>query len=146
MYFNGWIGDNPHGYTTSTKFHPWIDGGYFRKTGGVKAEALAGKIHPAERLANAGQPDGMFRDAVSYIVEQNKLVAPLYELEKEGKLTGEGDKGLEGRAFLDGQLVKAGQMLGDIWYTAWLEAPEDQYLGRQLQERSPAPAGTEKKP
>ena len=80
----------------------------------------------------------MFRDAVSYIVEQNKLVGPLYELEKEGKLTGEGDKGLEGRPFLDGQLVKAGQMLGDIWYTAWLEAPEDQYLQRSLQERNAA--------
>ena len=86
----------------------------------------------------------MFRDAVSYIVEQNKLVGPLYELDKEGKLTGEGDKGLEGRAFLDGQLVKAGQMLGDIWYTAWLEAPEDQYLEKQLQARNAASSATGK--
>jgi hypothetical protein len=145
MHFNGWMGDNPHGYTTSLKFHAWIDGGYFRQTGGINVGKLAGKIHPAERIKNAGQPDGMFRDAVSYIVEQNKSVGPLYELEKEGKLTGEGDKGLEGRPFLDGQLVKAGQMLGDIWYTAWLEAPEDQYLEKQLQGRNAAPAGTEKK-
>jgi hypothetical protein len=145
MHFNGWVGDNPRGYTTSMKFHAWIDGGYFRQTGGINVGKLAGKIHPAERIKNAGQPDGMFRDAVSYIVEQNKLVGPLYELDKEGKLTGEGDKGLEGRAFLDGQLVKAGQMLGDIWYTAWLEAPEDQYLEKQLQERNAAPAGTGKK-
>ena len=145
MHFNGWVGDNPHSYTTSLKFHQWIDGGYFRQTGGIDVGKLVGKIHPAERIKNAGQPDGMFRDAVSYIVEQNKLVGPLYELEKEGKLTGEGEKGLEGRPFLDGQLVKAGQMLGDIWYTAWLEAPEDQYLERQLQGRNAAPAGTEKK-
>ena len=145
MHFNGWVGDNPHGYTTSLKFHAWIDGGYFRQTGGINAGKLAGKIHPAERIKNAGQPDGMFRDAVSYIAEQNKLVGPLYELEKEGKLTGEGDKGLEGRACLDGQLVKAGQMLGDIWYTAWLEAPEDQYLQKSLQERNAALAGTGEK-
>ncbi|MGD0209068.1 MAG: hypothetical protein ABSC89_15840 [Verrucomicrobiota bacterium] len=144
MHFNGWVGDNPHGYTTSLKFHQWIDGGYFRQTGGIDVEKLAGKIHPAERIKNAGQPDGMFRDAVSYIVEQNKLVGPLYELDKEGKLTGEGDKGLEGRAFLDGQLVKAGQMLGDIWYTAWLEAPEDQYLEKHLQERNVASSATGK--
>jgi hypothetical protein len=140
MYFNGWIGNNPHGFTTSTKFHPWIDGGYFRKTGGLKAETLAGKIHPAGRLADADQPDGMFRDAVAYLVAQNKLVEPLYELEKEGKLTGDGDKGLEGRPFLEGQLVKAGQMLGNIWYTAWLEAPEDQYLQAQLTERNATPS------
>ncbi|MGO8838911.1 MAG: hypothetical protein ACLQAH_13290 [Limisphaerales bacterium] len=143
MHFNGWVGRNPNGYTTNRTFHPWIDGGYFRQTGGIDVAKLAAKIHPAGRIKNAGEPDGMFRDAVNYIVEQNKLVEPLYELEKEGKLTGEGDKGLEGRAFLDAQLVKAGQMLGDIWYTAWLEAPEDQYLQRSLQERSaasPAPA------
>jgi hypothetical protein len=138
VYFNGWVGDNPHGYTTSLKFHAWIDGGYFRNTGGIKVEALVDKIHPAERIANADAPDGMFRAAVAYLVEQNKLVEPLYELEKEGKLTGEGDKGLEGRSFLEGQLVKAGQMLGNIWYTAWLEAPEDQYLEGQLQQRNAA--------
>ena len=120
------------------KFHAWIDGGYFRQTGGIQVEALVDKIHPAERIANADAPDGMFRAAVAYLVEQNKLVEPLYELEKEGKLTGEGDKGLEGRPFLEGQLVKAGQMLGNIWYTAWLEAPEDQYLEAQLEQRNAA--------
>jgi len=145
-HFNGWVGDNPHGYTTNHSFHAWIDGGYFRQTGGIDVQKLAKQIHPAERIKNAGEPDGLFRDAVAYIAAQNKLVEPLYILNKEGKLTGEGEKGLEGRVFLDGQLVKAGQMLGDIWYTAWLEAPEDQYLGRQLQERNPAPAATEKKP
>ncbi len=80
----------------------------------------------------------MFLTVVAYLVEQNKLVEPLYELEKEGKLTGEGDRGLEGRPFLEGQLVKAGQMLGNVWYTAWLEAPEDQYLEAQLEQRNAA--------
>ena len=144
MHFNGWVGDNPNGYTTNRTFHPWIDGGYFNQTGGIDVRKLAAKIHPAERIKNAGEPDGVFRAAVSYIVEQNKLVEPLYKLEKEGKLTGEGEKGLEGRAFLDGQLVKAGQMLGDIWYTAWMEAPEDTYLEKELQERNAAPAADKK--
>jgi len=144
MYFNGWVGKNPQGYTTDHSFHAWIDGGYFRKTGGIDVSKLVGRIHPAERIKNAAEPDGMFRDAVSYIVAQNKLVEPLYQLEKDGKLTGEGDKGLEGRSFLDGQLVKAGQMLGDIWYTAWMEAPEDTYLEKELQERNAAPAADKK--
>jgi len=136
IHHHGWVGDNPHGYTTNAAFHAWIDGGYFRQTGGIKVEALVAKIHPAERIANAEAPDGMFRAAVAYLVEQNKLVEPLYELEKEGKLTGESGKGQEGGPFLYGQLVKAGQMLGDIWYTAWLEAPEDQYLAAQLEQRN----------
>jgi hypothetical protein len=32
-------------------------------------------------------------------------------------------------------------MLGNIWYTAWLEAPEDQYLEAQLTQRNATSAG-----
>jgi hypothetical protein len=138
VHYNGWVGNNPHGYTTSLKFHAWIDGGYFRATGGINVDKLTPRIHPAERIANAETPDGIFRATVAYLVAQNKLVEPLYELEKEGKLTGESGQGQEGGPFLYGQLVKAGQMLGDIWYTAWLEAPEDQYLAAYLQQRAAA--------
>jgi len=136
--FNGWLGDNPKGYTTRTTFHAWIDGGYFKKTGGIKVETLVGKIQPATRIASAGDPEAFFRSVVAYLVDQNKFVEPLYEMEKNGQLTGEGDKGMEGLPFLDGQIVKAGQMLGNIWLTAWLEAPEDTYLEKQLQQRSTA--------
>jgi hypothetical protein len=135
IYFNGWVGDNPHGYTTSHGFHSLIDGGYFRKTGEPKLESLVGKIHPAERVGEPGRPDGLFRAVVAYLVEQNKLVEPLYQLEKDGKLTGDGEKGLAGRPFLEDQLVKGGQMLGNIWLTAWQQAPEDRFLRAQLEQR-----------
>jgi hypothetical protein len=59
-------------------------------------------------------------------------------MEKDGQLTGEGDKGKEALPFLEGQLVKAGQMLGNIWYTAYLDAPEDTYLEKQLDARTAA--------
>ena len=137
--FNGWDPkNNPKGYTTKQTFHAWIDGGYFKKTGGIKVEALVGKIQTATPIANADDPEAFFRNVVAYLVEQNKFVEPLYEMEKNGQLTGEGDKGMEALPFLDGQLVKAGQMLGNIWLTAWLEAPEDTYLERQLQQRNMA--------
>jgi hypothetical protein len=138
-YFNGWDpGDNPNGYTTRQTFHAWIDGGYFKKTGGIKVGTLVGKINPATRIPNADDPETFFRFVVAYLVEQNKFVEPLYEMDKDGQLSGEGDKGMEALPFLDGQLVKASQMLGDIWLTAWLEAPEDTYLERQLQQRNAA--------
>ncbi|HEY1717139.1 MAG TPA: hypothetical protein VGH42_02445 [Verrucomicrobiae bacterium] len=138
-YFNGWDpNDNPKGYTTRTTFHAWIDGGYFRKTGGIKVDELAGKIQPATRIPNADDPGAFFRQVVAYLVGQNKYVEPLYEMDKNGQLTGVGDKGMEALPFLDGQLVKAGQMLGNIWLTAWLETPEDTYLEKQLQQRSAA--------
>ena len=135
-HFNGWVGENPQGYTVKPTFHAWIDGGYLKKTGGLNFEDLAGKIHPAEKIADADAPDGMFRDVVSYLVEQNKLVAPLYQMDKDGLLSGRGEKGMAGRSFLEGQLVKAGQMLGNIWLTAWRNAPEDKYLQTQLKQRA----------
>jgi hypothetical protein len=134
-HYNGWGGDNPKGYTTQPTFHAWIDGGYLKKTGGLNADALIGKIHPAEKIASADAPDGMFRDVVAYLVEQNKLVEPLYEMDKDGRLSGDGEKGRQGRPFLEDQIVKAGQMLGNLWLTAWLEAPEDRYLQKTLQQR-----------
>ena len=42
------------------------------------------------------------------------------------------------RAFLEGQLVKGGQMLGDLWFSAWQQATEDKYLIRNLTERKAA--------
>ncbi|HEU6449590.1 MAG TPA: hypothetical protein VFV23_14240 [Verrucomicrobiae bacterium] len=137
-HFNGWVGENPKGYTTKPTFHGWIDGGYFKKTGGIKMKALVGKIRPATKIPNADDPESFFHFVVAYLVEQNKFVEPLYEMEKNGELTGDGVKGMQGRPFLDGQLVKAGQMLGNLWYTAWLEAPEDIYLERQLDQRNAA--------
>jgi len=143
--FNGWVVDNPHGYTTEHTFHAWIDGGFFRATGGLKLNTMIGKIQLAERVGDSTQPDGMFRAVGSYLLEQNKLVEPLYQLEKDGRLSGDGEKGLAGKAVLEGQLVKAGQMLGDIWFTAWQEAPEDKHLERELELRRTGHPDTERK-
>jgi hypothetical protein len=130
-----YVGDGSQPLHTTQHYNGWIDGGYLKKTGGLEVETLAGKIHPAEKIVNADAPDGMFRDVVAYLVEQNKLVEPLYEMDKEGRLSGDGEKGQQGRPFLEGQLVKAGQMLGNLWRTAWLEAPGDPYLQKALQQR-----------
>jgi hypothetical protein len=139
MYHHGWTtNDNPNHYTTSPGFHAWIDGGFFKKTGGIDVAKLAKQIHPATEIANATEPNGIFEDAVTFIVAQNKLVEPLYKLDRDGKLSNKENRGADGRAFLETQLLKSGQLLGDIWLTAWLTAPEDTYLEKQLRERAEA--------
>lgn len=138
IYFNGWTGPNPHQYTTNHTFHGWIDGGFFARIGGADTNALQARLRPAQLLKyedRTMQPEEMFRCAMKFIMDQNKLVEPLYQLEKDGKLTGEGEQGVEGRAFLENQLLKSAQFLGDIWYSAWQQAPPDFYLARQLSRR-----------
>ena len=137
MYHHGWTtNNNPNHYTTSFKFHQWIDGGFFAKTGGIDVKKLSANIHPAEKLAGADEADGIFHRAIEFIVAANKLVEPLYILDRDGKLSNKGDQGAAGRAFLEGQLVKSGQWLGDLWFTAWQTAPADTYLEKQLQLRA----------
>jgi hypothetical protein len=141
-YFNGWDpNDNPNGFTTRTTFHAWIDGGYFKKIGGIKVDKLISQIQPATAIPNADDQQAFFQSIVNYLVDQNKFVTPLYQMDKDGELTGVGDKGMQAEPFLEGQLVKGAQMLGDIWLTAWQQSPDDDtYLERQLEQRNAAAA------
>jgi hypothetical protein len=137
MYHHGWTtNDNPNHYTTSPKFHQWIDGGFLGKTGGIDVKKLSEKIHPAEKIAAADDPDGIFTTSIHFLVAANKLVEPLYKLNRDGKLSDKENRGAEGRTFLEVQLIKSGQFLGDLWLTAWQTAPEDTYLERELQQRA----------
>jgi hypothetical protein len=148
IHHHGWVGDNPHDYTTSRGFHSWIDGGYLNKTGGADLAALKSKLRPAQLVSINGRPakaEETFQAGVLFLIEQNKQVVPLYQLDKDGKLSGEGEKGLEGKAFLEGQLLKSGQLLGDLWFTAWQQAPPDSFLKGQLARRKHAGGGSENK-
>jgi hypothetical protein len=145
-HHHGWVGANPQRYTTNRGFHSWIDGGYFHKTGGANFKALEARLRPAHLVSINGRPakpEEMFQTAMLFLVEQNKHVEPLYQLDKEGKLSGEGEKGMEGKAFLEGQLLKSGQLLGDYWYSAWEQAPPDTYLKAQLAKRKKVAAPAE---
>jgi len=143
IHHHGWLGDNPHGYTTNYSFHSWIDGGYFAKTGGLKLETMTSKNHPAQIVGNPAKSDDLFNQVMAYIVAQHDQLEPLYQLYKDGKLSGDGETGLQGRAFLEGQLARGGQMLGNLWYSAWQQAPEDSYLKGQLTKRKAANGGTQ---
>ncbi len=144
-HFNGWVGENPENYTTN-KIHSHVDG-YFKNLDAASWNEIRARIHPAQ-LAAAGAKEGQAHDTfsliVAYIVDQHQQVEPLYKLEKEGKLFAEGDTGREGRAFLTTQLLAGGQMLGNLWFTAWQEAAPDTYLAGTLERRKldakPAPA------
>ena len=138
IHHHGWVGENPHHYTTKPSFHSWIDGGYFAKTGGADLKELTNNLRPAQLVsinARTAKPEEMFQASMSFILEQHKLLEPLYQMDKDGKLSGEGQTGLQGKPFLQAQLVKSGPMLGDIWFSAWQQAPPDTFLKAQLAKR-----------
>lgn len=137
VHHHGWTGANPHGYSTNSTFHQWIDGGFLAKTGGVDPAKLQPKARPLRTLADSGKGAEAFTTIVQFVVAQNQQVEPLYQLEKAGKLTA-GANEAEGRAFLEGQLLAGGQLLGELWVAAWQNAPEDKYLKGRLTARKAA--------
>jgi len=145
VHNNGWVGPNPEGYTTWMGIHAWIDGGFAAAAGITEASVLP-RLAPAEAISTAPRADArdpVFADVMDYLVDQQKLVVLLYELQKAGKF--EAGKGRPaspvGIAFVQGQLAKGGEMLAGVWLAAWREAVPDNYLRSQLALRGVSAAG-----
>jgi hypothetical protein len=144
IHHNGWVGDNPHGYTTGSSIHSWIDGGFIGKAN-IRLADLTSKVAPAQPIALTSRADGrepLFVAVFDYLIASQKLVEPLYQMDKEGKFRikdGEAPKP-EGVAFMQSRLLAGGNMLGSIWLTAWQQAVPDKYLRTQLLKRQIANA------
>jgi hypothetical protein len=135
-HFNGWVGDNPKSYATNKTIHAWIDGGFIRKAG-IRVDELTPMVRPAKALWTTNQPSAdVFGDTMDFVVAQFGLVERLYQLDRSGQLSPGKRDITEGRAFIDGQLLKGGQFLGDLWLTAWQSAPADTYLRNELKRRA----------
>ena len=141
VHHAGWVGENPKGYTTWNGFHQWIDGGYFNKVGIPVVTELKPRLRPAQRLqlsGRAAQSDETFAAAVQFVESTGRLVEPLYQLDKSRGLSAKDENGMRGKEFLTKQLIAGGQLLGDLWFSAWQDAPPDDYLRKQLEKRGVA--------
>ena len=114
-------------------------------------------MQPAEPISLAARADGrdpLFVAAMDFMLAQNKMVEPLYQLEKAGKLGNEKPDANgrppyppkpvspEGKAFIEERLLTGGNMLATFWASAWKGAPVDTFLRSQLAKRQ---AGTSAK-
>jgi hypothetical protein len=141
-HHNGWVGANPHGYTTWGGIHSWIDGGFLAKSG-IRSADFRSMVVPAKPINLVAKPEGrdpMFGAVMDYLLAQQKFVEPLYVLEKAGKFSHEKDEPVqpEGREFIKARLLTGGEMLAAIWLTAWKQAAPDTYLRAQLLRRQTA--------
>jgi hypothetical protein len=146
VHHNGWVGTNLHGYTTWSGIHSWIDGGFIAKAE-IKTSDLVARVKPADAISLAPRDDGrdpMFVAVMDYLLAQNRLVEPLYQLDKAGKFAHLKDEvpTAEGREFIEKQLLIGGGELAAIWTTAWKSAVPDTYLRASIVKRdggAPAP-------
>jgi len=115
IQYNGWIGDNPNGFTTRKTIHYEFESEFVAKN--VKASDF-------EKLVNGPHPiSAPFPDYLAYLHQSNGLVTQLYTLDKEHGFENQGTPA--GKEFVVRRLAAASQKLVDLWYTAWLESAKE---------------------
>lgn len=122
IQYNGWVGPNPNGYTTSNKVHTAFEGDYVHNN-----------VRPADfsalMPAKAGVFPDVFAETLRYLRQTGTVVEKTYQLEKTGAFAGTGTP--EGKDFVNQQLAFGAAELRDMIYTAWVRsaAPVPAYHG-----------------
>jgi hypothetical protein len=115
IHYNGWVGPNPHGYTTEHTIHAQFETAYI-VSARIKPEDFSPMVKTPEKLEDP------FTDYVTYLRQSNALVETVYSLEKAGGFNGKGTP--EAFDFASKRLAAGSQMLVNLWYTAWLESAQ----------------------
>ncbi|MBX3357782.1 MAG: hypothetical protein KF745_05070 [Phycisphaeraceae bacterium] len=116
IHHHGWVGANPGGYTTEWSFHSYIDSAIL-SIHSLSTDTIPPISSPLPAI-NAADP---FNDVIAYIKRSHAAVEPLYQLHKDGRLTGP-----EGKAFIEARLTDAASMLAALYAAAWTSsAPTD---------------------
>ncbi len=117
IHFNGWVGPNPNGYATDTRFHGRFEAAY------VQAKITLADITPA-----VGAEPQVFRALrpaiVSYFMDTHAEVEHLYQLDKAVPF-GVDTESPESKRFTVTRLAAGATMLRDLWWTAWVTSAPD---------------------
>jgi hypothetical protein len=113
IQYNGWVGRNPHGYTTGHQIH-WNFEGPFVDANLNEAEVRA-KMTPPKAIHG-----DLFDAYVAYLRHSKTYVERVYQLDKAGGFIGAGTA--DSREFTAERLAAGASMLRDMIYTAWLES------------------------
>ncbi len=122
--YNGWVGPNPLGYTTSHQIHWQFEGPF------VDANIRAPQVLPKMTPVHAIEGD-VFDNYVAYLRQSATYVEQVYILEKAGGFVGAGSP--ESQEFTASRLAAGASMLRDMIYSAWLESAKpvpDPYGGK----------------
>ena len=113
--YNGWVGPNPHHYTTEHKIHALMEDRFVSEN--LAQLSFASLMQEPTRLKNP------WRDYQNYLHDSYRLVERCYQLEQAGGFNQAGTQ--ESREFIRQRLAAGSQMLVDLWYTAWLASEKE---------------------
>lgn len=116
IHFNGWVGENPNGYTTDKRFHSRFESEY------VETHLVLADITPLVDTAPRLFPE--LRPAIlDYLRTTNAEVQRMYALEKRESFSRE-TTSPEHKRFVAARLAAGAAMLRDLWWTAWVASAD----------------------
>lgn len=123
MHHNGWVGDNPKGYSTDKTMHYRFEGQYVETH--LQLNDLLPLIGTVRVLAKPRE------EVIAFLQASRAQLETLYELEKKESFN-DVTKSEEHKQFVSKRLAAGAQMLRDLWWTAWVmsEVKETPALGK----------------
>lgn len=111
-HYNGWVGDNPSGYTTDRTFHSRFESAF------VQAHVKAADLTPLV-AARAAVHEDVRAATLAYLRRTGAELTRLYDLEKSAKFDAANTSEAHKR-FAAERLAAGTTMLRDLWWTAWI--------------------------
>jgi hypothetical protein len=112
IHHNGWVGENPKGYTTEKDFH-------YR----FESEFVQTHIQLSDVLPRVGVEARVLenpREAINaFLRDSHARLEELYDLEKREKFNA-ATTGTDHKKFAAARLAAGAAMLRDLWWTAWV--------------------------
>lgn len=115
IQYNGWVGPNPNGYTTSHQIHYQFESAFV--SANIHLPDVEAKMTPTKAIEG-----DMFDAYVAYLRRTYTCVEELYKLDKEGGFEGAGTPA--SRAFTAQRLAAGASMLRDMIYSAWIDSAQ----------------------
>jgi hypothetical protein len=117
IHFNGWAdgSPNPRNFTTDRTFHTRYETAYVDMA--VDQAMVKSKVKTTQRLNDVF---GAVKDHLSRTFSE---LEPIYEMEKAGEFNPQSPRP-RGTDFIENELARGATMLGNLWYTAWVESGE----------------------
>ena len=148
IHHHGWVGANPQQYRTNQSIHSWIDSGYLNKVGGVKraeltSQAASGAVGGHQRPAGQARrkcsrpPRCSWSRRTSWSSRSTRWTRTASSPARARRVW-------KAKRSSKRRWPKSAQLLGDIWYSAWQQAPPDTFLKGQLARRQRAARSAEK--
>jgi hypothetical protein len=116
--YNGWVEANPNGYAIDCGTHSRFETTFVSHS--IEVSDVAPKVLPTPTLRT-----DYFATALEAVRASQKLVEPLYQIDKRDGFKAMGAPPREGFEFATDRLAAGAGLLRDLWWSAWVNSAEE---------------------